>query len=247
MSTIIEVNQLSKQYARATDKSLDRVSFSIQKGEKIGIFGPNGAGKTTLMSILCGIIPPSSGNVDYFLHKKSEPLKQVLFNIGYVPQDFSFYSELSPYQNLMYFGALYGIPKAELKQKIDLLLEVLGLSHVKHKKVEQFSGGMKRRVNLAIGIINDPEILFLDEPTVGVDVQSKNAIMAYLETLNEKGTTIIYTSHHMSEGQEFCERILLLDKGKMIAEDALTTLLDIHNEPSLEALFLTLTGVEYRD
>lgn len=247
MNAIIEIINVSKLYPGAETNSLNDVSFTIQAGTKIGIFGPNGAGKTTLISILCGIIKQSQGEVTYFQNTSPTTLKEVLPKIGYVPQDFSFFPELSPYQNLMYFGALYGISKKELKSKINALLDVLGLAHVIHKKVGKFSGGMKRRVNLAIGIINDPDILFLDEPTVGVDVQSKNAIMTYLEELNSKGTTIIYTSHHMNEGQNFCNEIVLIDQGNLIAIDKLDTLLKEHNESSLEALFLKLTGIAYRD
>lgn len=247
MGTVIEVQKISKQYSGATEYSLNGVSLSIKRGDKLGIFGPNGAGKTTLISIICGIIKQSEGEVIFNDGESSIELRSMLYKIGYVPQDFSFYPELTPYQNLMYFGALYDITKTELKQKIKSLLSVLGLSHVTHKKVGKFSGGMKRRVNLAIGIINDPAILFLDEPTVGVDVQSKNAIMTYLEELNRTGTTIIYTSHHMNEGQEFCNRIVLLDQGKLIADDSLQHLLKEYNESSLEALFLSLTGIEYRD
>ncbi len=247
MGQIIEISSVSKTYKGSLEKSLDDVSFSVQKGDKIGVFGPNGAGKTTLISIICGIIPSSGGDISYYKDDSSVLLKEMLPKIGYVPQDFSFYEELSPYQNLMYFGSLYGIPKNELKDKIDALLNVLGLTKVIHKKVVKFSGGMKRRVNLAIGIINDPAILFLDEPTVGVDVQSKNAIISYLEDLNSKGTTIVYTSHHMNEAQEFCNRIVLIDQGKLIESDSLDRLLEKYNEQNLENLFLRLTGIEYRD
>ncbi len=247
MAAVIEVRDLSKRYPGAADDSLKTVSFQVHKGDKLGIFGPNGAGKTTLMSLICGIIQPSSGSVVFPSEQGDRSLKSMLLNIGYVPQDFAFYPELTPYQNLMYFGALYEIPKNTLKQKIEALLSVLGLSHVMHKKVRTFSGGMKRRVNLAIGIINDPAVLFLDEPTVGVDVQSKNAIMSYLESLNASGTTIIYTSHHMNEGQEFCNRIILLDHGTLIADDTLPVLLEHHQANSLESLFLEMTGTAYRD
>lgn len=247
MSAIIEIKNVSKQYPKTEESSLNDISFEITRGSKIGIFGPNGAGKTTLISILCGIIKQTAGEITYYKENQPAGLKLVLPKIGYVPQDFSFFPELTPYQNLMYFGALYGIQKSELKAKIERLLSVLGLSHVIHKKVGKFSGGMKRRVNLAIGIINNPDILFLDEPTVGVDVQSKNAIMTYLDALNSSGTTIIYTSHHMNEGQEFCNQILLIDQGTLIAMDSLEHLLSMHNESSLEALFLKLTGIEYRD
>lgn len=247
MHPVIQVKQLTKRYSGAHEDSLKGIDLTIQDGEKIGVFGPNGAGKTTLMSSLCGIFQYSSGEIQYFQQENEVELKKMLYNIGYVPQDFAFYPELTPYQNLMYFGTLYSIPKQELKAKIDDLLNVLGLGHVIHKKVKTFSGGMKRRVNLAIGIINEPKLLFLDEPTVGVDVQSKNAIMAYLEELNKKGTTIIYTSHHMSEGQDFCDRIILLDHGSKIADAPLNELLVKNNQQSLENLFLQLTGTELRD
>ncbi len=247
MTSVIELHSVSKKYAKSTRFSLEDISFSIKKGEKLGVFGPNGAGKTTLMSILCRIISETTGEVTYSDGNKNISNKAFLHTIGYVPQDFSFYPELSPYQNLRYFGTLYAIPKIELNTRIEELLSVLGLHHVMHKKIETFSGGMKRRVNLAIGIINNPSILFLDEPTVGVDVQSKNAIMAYLEELNKKGTTIIYTSHHMNEAEEFCDTIVLLDQGKLIVHDDLKSLIKQYNSTDLQALFLQLTGIEYRD
>lgn len=248
MTNVIELHSVSKRYPKSSQFSLEDISFSIKKGEKLGVFGPNGAGKTTLMSILCRIISQTSGDVNYTsLEGQSVTSKEFLNSIGFVPQDFSFYSELSPYQNLRYFGTLYGIQKTELVKRIEELMTVLGLHHVMHNKVETFSGGMKRRVNLAIGIINNPSILFLDEPTVGVDVQSKNAIMAYLEELNKKGTTIIYTSHHMNEAEEFCDNIALLDKGKLIVHDDLKSLIKEYNVNDLQALFLQLTGIEYRD
>ena len=247
MNPVIRVQQLTKRYSGANEDSLKKIDLTIYSGEKLGIFGPNGAGKTTLMSSLCGIFKYSSGEITYFENGNTTDLKHMLYQIGYVPQDFAFYPELTPYQNLIYFGTLYSIPKKELKNRIEQLLSVLGLGHVTHKKVKTFSGGMKRRVNLAIGIVNEPRILFLDEPTVGVDVPSKNAIMAYLEELNQKGTTIIYTSHHMSEGQDFCDRIVLLDHGNKIADAPLDELLLKNDQQSLEHLFLQLTGTELRD
>ena len=247
MSCIIEINRLSIQFKGSEQKNLDELSFEVLKGEKFGVFGPNGAGKTTLISILCGLVVPDSGSVFYSVHQSKEKVSQVLGEIGYVPQEYAFYPELSPVQNLEYFGALYKIPKMELKERIAELLKVLGLHSVAHKKINSFSGGMKRRVNLAIGIINNPKILFLDEPTVGVDVQSKMAIMHYLEGLNKQGTTIIYTSHHLKEAEEFCDRILLMDHGKMIALDSLQSLLIEHNTVDLESFFIKLTGSEYRD
>lgn len=247
MSSVIEIENLSKAYKNAQKKSLDNVSFKVNKKDRIGIFGPNGAGKTTLMSILCGIIKASSGNAKFISNNQEVDLRNHLFNIGYVPQDFAFYPELSPIQNLKYFGTLYEIPKNHLQKRIDELLDVLGLSHVADQNIKTFSGGMKRRVNLAIGIIHEPEILFLDEPTVGVDVQSKNAIMTYLEALNKAGTTIVYTSHHLNEAQEFCNRIIFLDQGKLISDSTLNELLTMYNGEDLQGLFLKLTGTAYRD
>ena len=247
MKPIIEVSNVSQRYKGASENSLNSISFPIIKGSKLGIFGPNGAGKTTLISIICGILDPTEGSVSYFDNDRNVPLNSMLYKLGYVPQDFSFYAELTPVQNLKYFGALYSIPKSELNQKIDSLLSILGLTNVANKKVEEFSGGMKRRVNLAIGIINDPDILFLDEPTVGVDVQSKNAIISYLEKLNDEGTTIVYTSHHLHEAQELCDQIILMDQGNLIANDSIESLLDNHKEQNLETLFLRLTGTAYRD
>jgi ABC-2 type transport system ATP-binding protein len=244
---IIVIEQLSKTFKRAGFKSLDGMQFNVLKGEKLGIFGPNGAGKTTLISIMCGLLRADTGSVSYHLGGKASAVSRVLGQIGYVPQEYAFFQELTPQQNLEYFGALYGIPKQQLKEKIAYLLGILGLETVAKKKVQAFSGGMKRRVNLAIGMINDPLILFLDEPTVGVDVQSKMAIMQYLETLNSNGTTIIYTSHHLSEAEEFCDRILLIDHGKMIALDAVEHLLVEHGAKDLEDFFIRLTGTEYRD
>lgn len=244
---ILRVSSITKMYPKADAYSLKDVSFDVIRGEKLGIFGPNGAGKTTLISILCGILPETSGSVDYYIDNQSATFKEVLPKIGFVPQDFALYQELTATQNLRYFGKMHGLKNPELENKITHLLTILGLDHVGNRKLSTFSGGMKRRINLAIGLINDPEILFLDEPTVGVDVQSKVAIMALLNELNEKGTTMIYTSHHLREAEDFCDRTLLLDDGKIIAEGTLNDLLKQHNSESLEDLLIHLTGKALRD
>lgn len=246
-TSIIEINNLVKCFKQADRPSLDGIDLEIVEGEKFGFFGPNGAGKTTLISILCNILKPTSGNVQYCLNGEQRTIQQILPTIGFVPQDFAFYPDLTPVQNLRYFGALYTVPKTELKRKIDQLLETLGLDHVRNKKISTFSGGMKRRINLAIGLINNPKILFLDEPTVGVDVQSKVAIISLLEELNKQGTTIIYTSHHLKEAEDFCDRIALLDNGKIIAIDNLQSLLSLNEVGNLEDLLIKLTGKTLRD
>ena len=243
----IDIVNLSKRYKSSEEDSLKDLNISILSGEKFGVVGPNGAGKTTLISIICGIIPSTSGSISYFSKEKEVNLKAIKGEIGFVPQEFAFYEELSPKQNLDYFGAFYGLSKDEIKSQSTKILSMLGLADVTHKKIQTFSSGMKRRVNLAIGILHSPSILFLDEPTVGVDVQSKYAIIKFLNELNESGTTIVYTSHHMSEAEEFCDRIALIDKGQLIAFDSITKLLQDHDCSSLKKLFIKLTGEGYRD
>lgn len=238
---IIQIENLSKRYKGSEENSLEDVSFTIHTGDKFGIFGPNGAGKTTLISIICKLFTQSEGKVNYFPTNGDE------LSIGFVPQDLALYEELTAYQNLEYFGALYKLSKKEVKLRSLKLLSILGLSKVAQKKVKTFSGGMKRRLNLAIGIIHNPEIIFLDEPTVGVDIQSKNAIMAFLKELNEKGSTIIYTSHHMEEAEDFCDKIAILDYGQVIANDSLHNLYTTHKVDNLMEVMLLLTGKEYRD
>lgn len=247
MQPIIEIQSLVKHYPKSTSPAVSEVDVTVLKGEKFGIFGPNGAGKTTLISMMCGILQPTSGSIHYHIDGKELAPKAALHTIGYVPQDFAFYPELTAEQNLVYFGKMYGIPTKQLQGKIDFLLEKLGLNHVKNKKVMTFSGGMKRRINLAIGILNEPEILFLDEPTVGVDVQSKHAIIQLLEELNANGTSILYTSHHLKEAEDFCDRIALIDKGRIIGLGTLDALTTEHEVENLEELLIRLTGKTMRD
>ncbi len=168
--------------------------------------------------------------------------------IGVVPQEYALYPTLTAFENLMYFGAMYGLKGRDLKEKINLSLNDLGLSKFAHKKVKSYSGGMKRRVNLIAGILHDPKILFLDEPTVGVDVQSKKVIFNHLKTLNKNSTTIIYSSHHMEEAQEFCTEVAIIDEGKIIAQGSPQSLINsIKNASRLEEVYLSLTGEKLRD
>ncbi len=239
---------MSKQYVPNLPFSLEAFNLHIPAHSKFGILGPNGAGKTTLISILTGLLEPTSGKVNYVLNDgallEGKALKAA---IGFVPQDFAFYAELTPIQNLHYFGALSGLTNLEVKSRTAYVLEALGLTSVAKKKAHTFSGGMKRRLNLAIGIVHDPTILFLDEPTVGVDVQSKFAIIQLLEEINKAKTTIIYTSHHLAEAQDFCSDIAMIDKGTLICSDQTKNLLVEYNSVHLEDLFLKLTGQALRD
>lgn len=243
----IQIEEVSKRYSGAPKDSLKKVSLSIQTGDVYGILGPNGAGKTTLISILCGILEASSGHVIYRDNNEEVNFQGIQPKIGFVPQEYALYQELTPIQNLEYFGALYNLSKEKIAARTEEILTILGLSRVAKHRVETFSGGMKRRVNLAIGIIHEPSILFLDEPTVGVDVQSKVAILKFLNELNQAGTTIIYTSHHLSEAQDFCNRIALIDQGEIIMKGEMDDLLSTHAAKDLKSLFIQFTGEEYRD
>ena len=222
-------------------------NLRVEAGERFGLFGPNGAGKTTLMNLMTGLLTTSSGTIRLFGHEMKKHQRRINKLFGYIPQDFAFYQELSPVENLSFFGAWSGMTGPAIRKRTRELLDILGLVAVRHKKVQQFSGGMKRRVNLAIGVIHQPRLLFLDEPTVGVDVQTRHAIVNYLKQLNENGTTLIYTSHQLSEAEELCDTIALIDEGRIITHEALDSLLSKHRQEGLEALFLELTGKNFRD
>ncbi len=243
----IHIEHVGFSYPGQRSTLFQNLNLDVDEGERFGLFGPNGAGKTTLMSLMTGLLPYTQGNIQLLgqtiRHKKTEVNK--LF--GFVPQDFSFYHELTPVENLEFFGAWAGLTTKQIKQRTGELLDILGLSAFKNKQVEKFSGGMKRRVNLAIGVIHQPRILFLDEPTVGVDVQTRHDIMNYLKLLNDTGTTLVYTSHQLNEAEALCRKIALIDGGKIIAHDYLDVLLEEHRQEGLEGLFLHLTGKTYSD
>ncbi|HEY8929849.1 MAG TPA: ABC transporter ATP-binding protein [Mucilaginibacter sp.] len=243
----IDIQHLGFGYPGNPEPSFTDLNLQIPKGERFGLFGPNGAGKTTLISLMTGLLTATEGHIKLLGHDVGKHSNTVNRLFGFVPQDFSFYQELSPVENLEFFGAWAGLSKHTIKHRTDELLHILDLDEVRNKAVEKFSGGMKRRVNLAIGVIHEPEIIFLDEPTVGVDVQTRHAIIDYLLQLNKKGTTLIYTSHQLNEAEGLCEEIAMIDDGKIIVQDNLEKLLAEHNEESLEQMFLNLTGKDIRN
>lgn len=248
MQPIIQINQLSKKYKDAETYSLNDFSLVVNEGEIFGLLGPNGAGKTTLISMLCGLIKPTSGSFSINNLTYADNSNEIKKIIGVVPQEYALYPTLTARENLMYFGSMYGLKGDNLKEKIIESLDFLGLLKFADKRIETFSGGMKRRVNLIAGILHSPKILFLDEPTVGVDVQSKSAIIDYLKQLNKNGTTIIYTSHHLSEAQDFCTYIAIIDRGQLYAQDTPENLIrSTANANNLEDVFISLTGKELRD
>ncbi len=243
----VHIEHLAFSYSDQHKPLFTDLNLEVETGESFGIFGPNGAGKTTLMSIMTGLIPYQSGSVKLLQQEVATKSKRFNKCFGFVPQDFSFYHELTPVENLAFFGAWSGLDTTTIRRRTDELLTVLGLSDVRNKQVQKFSGGMKRRVNLAISVIHQPKILFLDEPTVGVDVQTRFAIIDYLKKLNTEGTTLIYTSHQLHEAESLCRKIAMIDEGSIIVHDTLENLLQQHHQHGLEGLFLTLTGKSYRD
>jgi ABC-2 type transport system ATP-binding protein len=223
MTSILEVNNLVKKFAEMT--AVDGVSFSVDEGEIFGLLGPNGAGKTTTISMLTGVLLPNSGTAKiggYDILR--EPLK-VKNLIGLVPQDLALYPTLSARANLNFFGSIYGLKGKELKERVDDVLRIVALTDRANQTIEKYSGGMKRRVNIAAGLVHQPRLLFLDEPTVGVDPQSRNQIFESVLQLNrERGMSIIYTSHYMEEVELLCNRVAIIDKGKIIALDTIKNL-----------------------
>lgn len=245
MDIAINIENLSFHYPKQGGNCVHNINLKINAGERFGLFGPNGAGKTTLMNLMTGVLDLTNGDIQLFgrsIRTKSNEIKK---NFGFVPQDFSFYPELSPAENLDFFGTWAGLNKTDIKNRANFLFQKFDLSHVKNKAVYKFSGGMKRKVNLAIGVIHQPKILFLDEPTVGVDVESRQTIIQYLHELNRQGTTLVYTSHQLNEAEKLCNRIALIDNGGIIVHDELDKLLIHHGQGDLEKLFLNLTGKEF--
>ena len=214
MMNIIEVKELTKVYSGR--KAVDRINFEIKKGEVFGLLGPNGAGKTTTISMLSCLIPPTSG--DAHIEGKSiikEPI-EVKKRIGVVPQDIALYPTLSAKENLFFWGEMYGLGGRRLKEKVDEVLQIVGLTERSKDRINKYSGGMKRRINIAVGLLPSPKLLILDEPTVGVDPQSRTNILESLRKLNKDGLTILYTSHYMEEVEFLCDRVAVMDLGKII-------------------------------
>ena len=212
---MLEVTALRKSYGDIV--AVDGVSLNAGKGETIGLLGPNGAGKTTTVSMIAGLVRPDSGTVlidGRPLQGDTDPAKRA---IGLVPQDIGLFDEISARENLHLFGALYGMDRANRRRAIDAALDLVGLAERAKDKVAGFSGGMMRRLNLAAALLHDPQLLLLDEPTVGVDPQSRNAIFDNLETLKKRGKTLLYTTHYMEEAERLCDRVAIMDHGRVLA------------------------------
>jgi ABC-2 type transport system ATP-binding protein len=232
---MIKADNLKKRFGSTV--ALDDVSFQVEKGETFGLLGPNGAGKTTTIQLLCGLLRPDSGMVT--LDGKTDPtLVEVRLSLGMVPQTLAIYEELSAEENLRFFGRMYGLSGRHLKERVRDCLEIAGLSQRRKERVSKYSGGMKRRLNMVCSLLHEPPLLLLDEPTVGVDPQSRNSIFDNIETMKKQGRTIIYTTHYMEEAERICDRVAILDYGKILDMDTVHNLIAKHGGPSrVEAEF----------
>lgn len=219
---MIEAAQLTKSFGQR--EALKGIGFTIQAGEFHGILGPNGAGKTTTISILSSILKADAGDVKINGLSLKDRAKEVKRLIGVVPQEIALYNELSAMENLMFWGSMYDVPRKKLVARANELLSLVGLADRKHDKVKGYSGGMKRRINIASSLLHAPKVLFMDEPTVGIDPQSRNLIFEVVEQLHAEGMTIVYTTHYMEEAERLCDRISIIDDGRIIAEGTLDEL-----------------------
>ncbi|MCF6226076.1 MAG: ABC transporter ATP-binding protein [Xanthomonadales bacterium] len=287
MPDILILDQISKQFDQS--KVINQLSFSVKGGEIFGLLGPNGAGKTTLVNIMTGLLNADQGTVTLFeKHAPGDNFARA--NIGLASQSLALYEDLTAAENLRFFGKMHALEKTALKTAVSQTLAVVGLEDRANQRVKEFSGGMKRRLNLAVAILHKPKLLILDEPTVGVDPQSRNAIMESIQTLSDQGHSIIYTTHYMEEVEKLCDRVAIIDKGQLVALDSVNGLLQTHGKnhrirysqnnkvitvdsdnplqkirellnseqqarisnlsvqsPTLEQVFLNLTGRELRD
>lgn len=245
---IIEIINLKKSYKNAIVPAIDGLDLKIYKSEVFGLLGPNGAGKTTTISILCGLLKPDDGTVKIKEKDLQSDLPQIKQIFGVAPQDIALFDKLTLLENLQYFGRIHGVHKTDFRNKISDLLHLSGLAEKKDQLINTYSGGMKRRANLIAAVLHEPEILYLDEPTVGVDVQSRKVILDYILQLKNKGTTIIYTSHYLEEAEKICDRIAIIDHGKKITEGKPGVLAKQSDSgTNLEKLFIELTGSDLRD
>jgi len=245
---VLVAAELAKTYRGASGPALDGCNIEIKEGEIFGLLGPNGAGKTTTISILSTMLRPDRGRVTICGTDALKYPYRVKKMIGLVPQDIALYPTLTARENLKFFGRCYNLDGRQLKRRINECLELVGLADRPDKQIATYSGGMKRRVNLAVGLLHRPRLLFLDEPTVGIDAQSRNLILEKLLQLKESGTTMIYTTHYMEEAERLCSAVAIMDEGRIIAGGSPQELI---NRPpgfsSLGELFLALTGKQLRD
>ena len=220
-----KISNLSKSYGKSGQPVLNDVTLDIPQGRIFGLLGPNGVGKTTLISILLGLISKNSGTILFKGKELEQNLAEARKVIGYVPQELAYYPMLSAHENLHFYANAFGLPKEKIASQIEFCVETTGLQQFYYKRSQTYSGGLKRRLNLAIGLLNEPELLCLDEPTVGIDPQSRNFILETIQGLNQQGITVIYTSHYMEEVQQICHNVAIIDHGMILTQGKIEDLL----------------------
>ncbi|BBF43249.1 export ABC transporter ATP-binding protein [Lachnospiraceae bacterium KM106-2] len=245
MNALLELKSLEKVYGDKT--VVDKLSFQVEDGEILGLLGPNGAGKSTTIRMITGLENMQGGDIFYKGTKVKQNQRRLQMELGVVPQEIALYQELTAYENVRFFASLYGLKGELLKQRCYDALERVGLSEYASKRPDTFSGGMKRRLNIACSIAHRPKLLIMDEPTVGIDPQSRNHIMNTIRILQEEGTTVIYVSHYMEEIESLCSRIVLMDHGIVKEDLPLSLLREKYDGKSLEEIFLLVTGTALRD
>jgi ABC-2 type transport system ATP-binding protein len=247
-SPIIQVAGLTKVYKGSVKPAVNQLNFVVHEKEIFGLLGPNGAGKSTTLMMLCGLLKIDAGSIQVFgldVDKKGAEIRR---QIGVAPQDIALFPTLTAYENLVYFCRMYGRQGASIRKTVNHFLDMFGLLDKANMRVLHFSGGMKRRLNLIAALLHDPRLLILDEPTSGVDVQSRNMILDYMRTLQAQGVTILYSSHLLEEAEKICSRFAIIDEGRPIAAGTLADMLAASGSgTNLEQLFLHLTGKAIRD
>ncbi len=245
---IVQIEGLTKQYRGTLLPAISEITLSIPSGAIYGLLGPNGAGKSTMVMMMCGLMKPNAGSLSILGMDANTHGAEIRKRIGVAPQEIALFHSLTAYENLNYFGRMYGLKAKMIQSSIENYLEVFGLKDKAHKRVHTFSGGMKRRLNLIAALLHEPTLLILDEPTAGVDVQSRNMVVDFLQQLKLKGVTIIYSSHFLEEAERICTHLAILDEGKLIVEGMPGNVMEQHSDcKNLEALFLKLTGKNIRD
>ncbi len=232
MENLLEVKKLSKTY-RNGRKALDNLNFHVKKGEILGFLGPNGAGKSTTINILSTLLQSDEGEIIFF-NDENLSIKDVKKQLGIVPQELAIYEDISAAQNVKFFASLYGVKKSEINEKVENALKKVGLEDRKDDKPSTFSGGMKRRLNIACAIAHSPKLIIFDEPTVGIDPQSRNHILDSIKKLRDEGATIIYTTHYMEEVQQICDRVIIMDGGTVLLNGSLDDILEFYSNSNYQ-------------
>lgn len=247
-SLLLNVDGISHTYSGSSQPALDSIRFSLEPGELCGLIGPNGAGKTTLLSVITTLLRPSTGMLSICGIDALRYPRKVRSLIGYVPQEIALYEQLTGLENVLYFGRLYGIPESVLRDRAVYYLDLFGVAAKAGQRVVTYSGGMKRRINLIIGLLHEPQLLLLDEPTVGIDAHSRHLIISKLVELMDRKIAMIYTSHYLEEVEQLCSRVVIIDGGRIVEAGTTSDLLSkVRGCSTLTELYLRKTGEEPRD